>query len=106
MLQTNAGDSLISIYLGVTYKQLSKTGQMRAGTVRGRTDESVPFQLDINNANEFQVGDIINFNLGANGLYEGYSFRLSQADLDILNLNCTAAIIAEALYPSNNGLVS
>lgn len=104
VLQTYAGDSLISIDLGVTYKQLSNTGQMRAGTVRGRTDGSVPFQLDINNANELQAGDIINFNLSANGLYQGYSFRLSQADLDILNSNSTAAISAEALYLSNNGL--
>lgn len=105
VLQTNAGGSLISIDLGVTFKQLSNTAQQRAGTVSGRTDGSVPFQLDINNANELKAGDSIYFTINQNGA-QGYSFRLSQADLDTLNSNSTAAISAETLYVSNNGLVN
>jgi len=104
-LQTNVGDSLISIDLGVTYKQLSNVAQQRAGTVLGRTDGSVPLQLDINNANELKAGDSIYFTIFQNGA-QGYSFRLSQTDLDTLNSNSTAPISAETLYVSNNGLVN
>lgn len=105
VLQTNAGGRLISIDLGVTYKQLSNTAQQQAGTVLGRTDGSVPFQLDIYNANELKAGDSIYFTIIKNGA-QGYSFRLSQTDLDTLNSNSTAAISAETLYVSNNGLVN
>ncbi len=105
VFQTNAGDNLISIDLGVTYKQLSNTAQQRAGTVSGNTDGSVALQLDINNANELKAGDSIYFTLFQNTL-QGYSFRLSQADLDTLNSNSTAVISAETLYISNNGLVN
>jgi flagellin-like hook-associated protein FlgL len=62
-------------------------------------------QLDINNANELKAGDSIYFTLFQNTL-QGYSFRLSQTDLDTLNSNSTAAISAETLYVSNNGLVN
>jgi flagellin len=103
VLKTNIGDGVIDLDLGTTLKQLTNTAQ-RSATPNGRTDGSIPHQLTISDAAELRDGDVISFLLSTNNVPLGYSFRFSQADIDILNSNSTATINAESLYVSNNGL--
>ena len=105
-IDISTGDSSIEVDLGTSYKLVTQSVTRVAGTGVGNTNGSSLYQLEIPNVNDLQAGDVINFLLYSNNQSHMYTFRLSQAEIDILKTNSTSVIDDEPLYISNAGTLS
>ena len=83
-IDISTGDSSIEADLGTSYKLVTQSVTRVAGTGVGNTNGSSLYQLEIPNVNDLQAGDVINFLLYSNNQSHMYTFRLSQAEIDIL----------------------
>ena len=105
-IDISTGDSSIEVDLGTSYKLVTQSVTRVAGTGVGNTNGSSLYQLEIPNVNDLQAGDVINFLLYSNNQSHMYTFRLSQAEIDILKTNSTSVIDDEPQYISNAGTLS